>query len=85
MHSAGATSPPKAGAPTFGVDACLEPRVWVDPPAGAPGKITRLEPTMIGQTLGRYRIVEQIGAGDMGEVYRWLRPRCQNETPLRTW
>ena len=40
---------------------------------------------MIGQTLGRYRVVEQIGAGDMGEVYRWLRPCCQNETPLRTW
>ncbi len=26
--------------------------------------------TMIGQILGHYRIVEQMGAGGMGEVYR---------------
>lgn len=43
---------------------------------------------MIGETLGRYRIVENIPAGGTGVVYRardeWLRVRCRNENSSRT-
>lgn len=41
------------------------------------------QPTLVGQTLGHYRIVDKIGAGGMGEVYRARDEHLDREVAIK--
>ncbi len=38
---------------------------------------------MVGQTLSHYRIIEKIGQGGMGEVYRSEEPNLSREVAIK--
>src|SRR5260370_34736514 len=51
-------------------------------PAGPPRAVPA--PCRPGQTLGRYRVVEKIGSGGFGAVYRGLDPVLRRDVAIKT-
>src|SRR6266545_4939510 len=45
--------------------------------------LTEAVSTLIGRTLGRFRIIERIGAGGMGEVYRAYDEHLERQVAIK--